>query len=435
MLRNKLMTWLLYPLALRLKRWASAILAAGAETIESEALKQSAATQEIRDSTSDVRTETGPPAHWLKRVSSSPPRHWVELVRGVAPKLQREGGVPDATSSSPPPTRPPARSAGPPPPLRLERPRTSAARLTEPIDSSARQVSSEASANKEHQTETSDRRQTTASPEPAQERERSDASTAPQVRIDSAFAPSASSSAMDHPMEAAESDQEANDRQRRTRRATRSESSRHDDDTATQSGAGLRAQPSRPSQRSAAAGELADELPARTGDRMGPEQTASPAIAHPTPPREIIHSRQKVRNVREDSWLESTFAEPACPIKTAVENRRATSRSASFPAPQRQVIYSRERDGVKWNRLADTPANEGRAVTTQNATAEPSRSAHRQSHFRAGPSLPGSTLTGLWPELPEAASMSYADELSDTLRAMARRRRLEREQTGSIWSE
>jgi hypothetical protein len=442
-LRNKLITWLLYPLARRLKRWASAILAA--ETIESEVLPR-LATEDILDAHSDARTESGPPAHWLKRIPSSHSLHWVELRRSVTPELlqQPRTEVIDATSSPRPPARRPVRSAGPPPPLRLERPRNLAVTPSEPSESSARQRNPEASANKEHQATTSDHHQTTARPEPTQERERSNEQPLHQVRNDSPMATSASSSrdhdlqpiySADHPVHADESDQKTYDKQRRTRQASRSMNSRPEGNTATQRGAGLPVQLSRPSQQSSTAGEFADEIPTRIRDQIEPEQTASPAIPPPGPPTEISHTRRQIRNMKEDWWLKSTPAEPPYPIETLVETRRAPSSSAAFPEPQPELIYPRQQDDVKWNQLADRHANEDRAVTKQSAAFEPPKSAPKELFFRAGSSIPGSTSTGLWPDLPEATSISYADELSETLRALARRQRVEREQTGSIWSE
>lgn len=398
---NRLATRLLYPLARWLRSWADGVLANEKERAEPAASRQLAVTPtEARDSLSVP--ETGPPAHWLSRVSSAAPAHWVERVQNAAPELprvvERENTEPTA---GPPRTTP---SVKPIAPLRLEQPRAPVSSFVESLADSPVRGSKPGT----EVAESTDR----VDPLHAQKGEESERVEKPersQARIDDQTEPRPLGQAQ--PQTATE----------------------YSGGSST-FGANRQSNVAQPRyEQTDRQAQRVRRIPQRS------QQGTSSIRATATQPPEINPASQVSpgqEQVREKSAVHPLSLQVSPPPAA----NQAISPAARYTASQSKRGYALEgTDGTTAKkRRADesSPApTAGYSMGARAAMTEAWESSVSEIDHRFSAIFPPPSPADPWPELPRPSEVRHGDEIAEALRVWARRRKLEREQTGSIWSE
>jgi hypothetical protein len=350
----------------------------------------------------------GPPADWLAKRSGGPPAHWVERVRQAAPELLHDSKKDEVVMAPPP--QPPnriRRNSTPPAPLRLERP---APAQRSPLDSPRKPVMQTGSRPDDRRRPDS-RKQESSLPSFTVNRRKRDAD-----------------------------DLEKNSKEPPELCDTDSTVRFGDHSTATQLQIGKATAQLNPSFRNNLCanaplrelglgeesfsqrrkGANASKVLLRAEQSIGePDKDEGRREVREDTPEQKNNGRKYINRHAEHSWNFPTGAErPEFPTPSAIEPVKVT---------RQQVIRYPETSQAEARRAP--VRHEGACATGASKQLAP--------HFITStpPPISNDIPAGRWPALFESSDDDYFDDAMAAWRELSHRRRLAREQAGSLWSE
>jgi hypothetical protein len=172
------------------------------------------------------------------------------------------------------------------------------------------------------------------------------------------------------------------------------------------------------SQRPGPSGELSDPW-------LGKEERTRSSPPH-HPAVQFSVSRPE-RRVDADPFGTGRGSEP-----TVI--REPADRIRALPKESVSAAYTREWHYATRSTLTQTGSNE-RQLPRPGKTIDLLKPVDNVAHLRPSHSPAELNSTDRWPELPGTASIDFSDELIETRRMATRRKRIDREQTGSTWNE